>query len=72
MNLGMKCVLCETLVELQDFCYGCEAYICQECNDTYPDVPGSKHKPTDHLKLKSALADLKKAQDVVDSIINGK
>lgn len=64
----MKCVLCEPPVEEQDFCYGCEAYICQECNDTYPDVPGGKHKPIDHLKLKSALSDLKKAQAVIDSI----
>ncbi len=60
----MKCKLCAALVEQQDFCYGCNAYICEHCN-TYPDVPGGKHSAEDHKRLREALK-------IVNEIVNKK
>ena len=40
-----RCVLCGSEVDLQDFCFGCHAFICQGC--TEKDIYGH-HKPRDH------------------------
>jgi len=40
-----KCYLCGMECDEDDICYGCDEYICDECNEV--DQMG-KHRPEDH------------------------
>ncbi len=42
-----KCYFCNKPTTQEDFCYGCQQYICEECN-TNADLPFGKHKVEDH------------------------
>lgn len=34
----MKCIFCQGVVTEEDFCYGCESYVCIKCDSTGVDV----------------------------------
>lgn len=40
-----ECALCEEEVNVDFFCYGCGAYICENCRVEHPS---GKHKVEDH------------------------
>ena len=44
-----ECYLCGGEVDKEDYCHGCEKYICEEC-DGGGDFPIGEHKPEDHEK----------------------
>jgi len=44
-----ECYLCGGEVSEADFCWGCNEYVCQNCDDD-GDFPIGDHKPEDHEK----------------------
>ena len=49
MQLGdFECFLCGKEVKEEAYCFGCQKFICKECNEN-PDCCGD-HKPEDHRK----------------------
>jgi hypothetical protein len=51
-----RCFLCKGLATEDDFCHGCEAYVCEECcvPDCAADYTMGKlsHEPADHKEPK--------------------
>ena len=39
------CYFCEKLVTEDEFCYGCNAHICDDCEEVFPM---GHHNPTEH------------------------
>jgi hypothetical protein len=48
----VNCVLCGNSCTAEDYCYGCCAYVCEDCDDPDPDKrpQGVQHRPEDHQK----------------------
>jgi hypothetical protein len=47
----LSCALCGRLASSMDFCHGCQAVICMECNTVCVDcgpMPSPPHKPEWH------------------------
>ena len=42
-----QCYFCGVACEDGDYCYGCEAYICDECS-SIREAPWGKHIPEEH------------------------
>lgn len=43
----MNCYFCDKELDGEWFCYGCEEYVCEEC-DKNPNLPFGSHHVTDH------------------------
>ncbi len=41
------CFFCGAHCTKEDYCYGCGAYICDECSEKRPS-PWGRHNPEDH------------------------
>lgn len=44
-----KCFACGKDVDHDDYCYGCKAYVCDECDQRQYTGAIGPHKPEDHL-----------------------
>lgn len=42
------CYFCEKEVMEGDYCYGCEHYVCEECDRASIDIPLGGHNVDDH------------------------
>ena len=41
------CYFCEKTTDVEHYCYGCHAHICDDCS-TVEDSPWGSHVPEDH------------------------
>lgn len=41
----MPCHFCARSVNEEDFCYGCQTYVCDDCDE---EVPLGPHQAADH------------------------
>ena len=48
-DLTPKCYFCKQVVTEEDYCYGCEQYVCEKCFDEDGDFPVGKHQVEDHM-----------------------
>lgn len=42
------CFHCATPCGEDDYCFGCETFVCQQCSPYY-DGPGGDHEPEEHM-----------------------
>lgn len=45
-----KCFNCGKAVTEDDFCFGCKAYVCEECNTNGLNVPWGGHDKSAHTE----------------------